>query len=533
MSENKKLTLMDSDFVLFYLRLTSAYQQKIEPINFTRHIELNTAIKSRLLQYIVNKNFIWFRLTASQNQTIFNCNNEHLLNLINDKSLKIKLDDHPPMKKQLKNVLLEYVKFWFFWLLMLLALCTFSRKSKISVQSPGSILYGSLEAFNKDQKDYDRIDQYLFNSNKAGLSGCRFFIFKSDKTIHKLNENLIGSRFPEAAFVFFSHFGLWKRAGTLATHLFSLLQSHMMLLKNPCLSVIFSELASIHVFEILEREKLLNSIVFSTSNTAKHHISSYLNIYAKRHHVYYNIAPTNPISKNDKKPEIGTLEPFLTMPSFGTHWVWSDQDARLLSERYNKADVQVGGIPFLFYAPDCRPSVQLQPDFDIVIFDVTPLDLRKFNPYGLTQYYGRYETAVALVKNTIEAALSSAARNKLEPLRIALKPKRKDEKHHDMRYWEFLEKLALMNVHFTILDPSHNIFELFHPKTIFINRPFTSTAHLAAMSGCLSIYHDPNCEIVDTSTKIQNLFYTSGKTQLTKLLCKLTNGMPINSVKLK
>ena len=145
------------------------------------------------------------------------------------------------------------------------------------------------------------------------------------------------------------------------------------------------------------------------------------------------------------------------------------------------------------------------------------LDLK--NPFGITYYYGRYETAIALINNIMEAAKQASAKKGIPPLKIALKPKRKNQNHHDMRYWRDIEELESQNGNFTILDDNQDIFQLFHPDTIVINRPFTSTAQLAAMHGCVSIYHDPNEEIIDTSVKMENLFYSSGQQSLTELLC--------------
>lgn len=521
MLERKIQKFTESDSVLLYQRLTSIYQRKINAIDFTHNLKLNQAIKSRFLQHIVNQNFIKTRLIASKNPKRFTYTDDQLFSLIDDRSLNIEIDGKAPKSGQLQKNLKEYIKFWIFWFVMLLALCTFSRKSKISTKSPGSILYGCLEGFNKTEKDYKRIDQFLNNSDMVGISECRFFVFKGQKTIHKLGKNIIASRFPEAAFVFFSHFGTRGRFIAAIRHLFSFIQSHIIWLKNPFSIVIFSELAFIQISEELERKKLLKAIIFSTSNTTKYHLSAFLSISAHKHHIYYNIVPTNPVPKDDGRPDIGTLEPFFTLPSFGTHWVWSGEDAQLLTGRYKKTDVQVGGIPALFYAADNVLTREPEPNFDVIIFDVTPTDLQKFNPYGITYYYGRYETAVALIQHTIEAVQNFSVKNGLKPLKIAVKPKRKNETHHDMRYWEFLEKLTLKNEHFTVLEPDQDIFNLFHSKSIFISRPFTSAAHLAAINGCVSIYHDPNSEIADTGVKIKNLFFTSGKMNLINLLCSL------------
>ena len=72
----------------------------------------------------------------------------------------------------------------------------------------------------------------------------------------------------------------------------------------------------------------------------------------------------------------------------------------------------------------------------MLIFDVVPTDLSKYNPYGLTYYYGRLETAVALIEHTLAAVLSVSRALKIEPIEVALKPKRAQISIHDQRYWQ-------------------------------------------------------------------------------------------------
>ena len=78
-----------------------------------------------------------------------------------------------------------------------------------------------------------------------------------------------------------------------------------------------------------------------------------------------------------------------------------------------------------------------------------------------------------------------------------------------------------MHSNFIILDTETDLGELFHPKTVYISRPFTSAAHLAAINGSQSIYHDPNGEIADTSVTVRNLLFSAGKENLAETLQKL------------
>ena len=179
------------------------------------------------------------------------------------------------------------------------------------------------------------------------------------------------------------------------------------------------------------------------------------------------------------------------------------------------------GVPALFFSNPKHNGLQDVPDHDIVIFDVTPINIEKCNPYNLSYYYGRYETAIALVRDALWAAETVSNNNKVGGLKIALKPKRKNHNFSDLKYFEDLNSLEKKHLNFTVLSDKTDLGELFHPRTIFISRPFTSAAHLAAINGSLSIYHDPNGEIADTSVKMKNLIFTSGKEKLAEVLGKL------------
>ena len=526
---------MESDSVHFYQRLVDVFQPKIEAVDFASNATINSAIRARMLQFLVNRSFFGLRKKFAKTPEVLALSDDQLSRAVDSKHLHITTPWFSSRAGYLKLAATEYLNFWIYWLAMFLALCRFWGKGKISPTSPGSLLYGCLEGFNKTPQDYDRVESYLKTTTKEGLSGSAFFVFKSARIAQPLTASMIGSKLPEAAFVYYSAFGFLGRLNALLQHILGLGESHIQWLKRPVLTGIASEFATVRVMILLQQKQMLNATLFSTSNTIKHHLTSQLNVSAHVHHVYYNIATTNPVRKEDPRPELGTLHPLLLLPIAGTHWVWSDEDVKLMTERYGLADVRTGGIPPLFYPrrntlKDSTPKDGTTRQYDIVIFDVTPLNLDEHNPFGVDYYYGRYETAIALITTTLEAARQAAARNGIPPLKVALKPKRKNQFNHDLRYWDDIEALASDCDDFTILDPGENIFNLFHPDAIVINRPYTSTAHLAAINGAQSLYHDPHQEITDTSVKIENLRYSSGKAELTELLCQMTKTRPSTAI---
>lgn len=363
--------------------------------------------------------------------------------------------------------------------------------------------------------------QYFDESSKDGISDSVFFVFKGQKFYQKLGKNFSSSRFPEALFIYYSSLSASEALYLFWIHISSIWTNHACLFRNTSVLRIFSELANFHVMGRLEKLGYFKATLFSTSNIPSHNLTSNLSQDSVKHHIYYSCIPTNPVHKNDPDPGTATLEPFLLIPIGGTHWVWSDEDNRMLSEKYKQRDVQTGGIPSLFFSKPQRSRFSESPLYDIIIFDITPINIEKFNPYNIDYYYGRYETAIALIKNSLWAVEKLSDRYNDKKLKIALKPKRKRLHFQDLRYWQDLSDLEKMHSNFIILDAETDLGELFHPKTMFISRPFTSAAHLAAINGSKSIYHDPNGEITDTSVRVSNLLFSAGKENLAETLQKL------------
>ena len=154
-------------------------------------------------------------------------------------------------------------------------------------------------------------------------------------------------------------------------------------------------------------------------------------------------------------------------------------------------------LPFFTTYLERKISAKVQKS-NVLIFDVVPTDLSKYNPYGLTYYYGRLETAVALIEHTLATVLSVSRALKIEPIEVALKPKKAQSSTHDQRYWQKIKLFQKEYKNFVVLPSNQDFFSLFNPKTLVINRPFTSTAHLATLCGSPAVYYDPHCEICGT-----------------------------------
>ena len=507
--------------ICLYQRLNDAYRNIIYNSTYSLDSNLDQAIKNRLLQFLTNYYFICFRAAIPKRPEILKLTQYQIEQKIDKRRLTFDINTPRSRTKTIGCKLYEYLKFWILWCAMLFGLLKFWGPHKITSSAPGSLIYGCLEGNNNSPAAYKRIQKYLDESSKEGISGSVFFVFKSQKFFHKLTNKMTGSRFPEALFAFHSSFRSGVLANLLRAHIFGVIESHACLIRHPVISDIFSEFATFRVIEKMEMLGHLRATLFSTSNIPNHHLTSNVNKSSITHHIYYSCMPTNPVKKSDKEPMTATLEPLLLTPINGTHWVWSDQDRHLLSKSYKQKDVRTGGVPALFYSMPEKSDLSALPEYDFVIFDVTPINIEKLNPYELSYYYGRYENAIELVNNTLWAVDSASKWNGISSFTVALKPKRNKQDFHDLRYWDDVQDLEKKHDNFRVLDAEDNIENLFHPMTIFISRPFTSAAHLAAMSGSKSIYHDPNGEIVDTSVKIKNLTYSSGKENLAQVLNEL------------
>ena len=295
--------------------------------------------------------------------------------------------------------------------------------------------------------------QYFDESSQDGITDSLFFVFKGQKIYQKLEKNFSASRFPEALFIYYSSLSASEAICLFWIHINSVWTSHACLFRNASVSRIFSELANFHVMGRLEnldisRPRCSPRVIYPAITFLK------LRVRPIKHHIYYSCIPTNPVHKNDPDPGTATLEPFLLIPIGGTHWVWSDEDNWMLSEKYKQEDVQTGGIPSLFFSKPQGSRFSAFPLYDIVIFDITPLNIEKWNPYNIDYYYGRYETAIALIKNSLWAANTLSKKQNSKKLKIALKPKRKNLHIHDVRYWQdlsmILKRCILISLFWTL-----------------------------------------------------------------------------------
>ena len=117
------------------------------------------------------------------------------------------------------------------------------------------------------------------------------------------------------------------------------------------------------------------------------------------------------------------------------------------------------------------------PKFDVVICDVTPVDLEHFKNVDVTFYYGDVTTACKMVKDVIDVAVDFRNERKHQ-LKIALKPKRRlDDKTINPKYIDFINQTKLRYDNFSVLSQHQNTNRL-PPKTLFISS-YTSIAKLA------------------------------------------------------
>lgn len=513
----------ESATIALWHRLYAVIGDRISAQKFSRDETLNGAIKTRLRQYLINAMFSSIRMYSRHYPAIHGYDGDKLDKCLQpDFSIRIKGEVFKPGR----NLGKEYIHFWAQWILCLLALVNIFTAKRIRHDATGSILYGSAENTMEQSKQLNNAAAFLDDTPMDGVQTSQSYVFKGSPFWKSVQPGMAIGQSPEFIFITWCRLSVSQRLHALALHFIGLLTAHALCLRHPFLAGFISEFASFKIMRFLDDRGYVGGIVFSTSNAIRQPLIARMEGKAKIHHIYYNVAPINPTLKTDPQPELAMLDDHLLGTDTGTKWVWTEADAHVYKHHYKHEHVRCCGIPSLFYTMDNIPEAASPRAYDIVIFDVTPFADSFIDSHNLTFYYGRYETAIALVRHTLELIMQLSSKNQTAPLRVALKPKRRHPIRHDMRYWNDLDELETRYAGFSVLPPEQNIFELFHPETVFVSRPYTSPAQMASILGATSIYYDPTETLADMGIKRDNLFFASGRDQLQTLLEKQPSFRP-------
>ena len=513
MQSKIKTSIHVSESIILWEHLSEALKIKLRQTKFSQSSFIQKGYEKKTYQFLINNYFPMLR--ELDKNSVFPLGKARLITTDNiNKNFSLNIDSY---QIKLKSKLLrEYISFLLKWTILLISILLPNGKKQITSDYPASIFYGCIDGFPMNQNRLDSISDFVNNSKIQILHKNSYYFFHSSKIYEKKLSNLFITLFPEALFISKCNLSLLERLHAIIIHILGFFICHLKWIKHPIMMRFASEFASLNLLLFADRKSLISSIIYSTSTVNKQHIFAYLAKNAEIHHIYYNMVPSNPTLKSDPKPHKAKLDEVLLGSEIGKKWVWTMPEKKYLEEHYNLDNVDVLGIPKLFYNLNCLPKAK-QKRFDIVIFDVTPYQNQIIEDLKLIFYYGNSDTAISLITKT-DLVLSSFEEK--FNLKFALKTKRKNLKVHDERYLSFIENLDQTNDNFKLLLPNVEIMELFHPDTILISRPYTSPGYIGALLGCKSIYFDPTEELVDVGINHENLYFASGEKELRDLISR-------------
>ena len=471
---------------------------------------LAASLEQRYRQYLGNTAFVLFRraLYARPEDVIrsVECNGRLRL----DASIALCFSQNQITEQLTLHSLRQYLLFWMRWTIAFLALIKFWGAKPVQSGEQISVLYGCISGLVKTQSDLDRVYKFLKSNPVSGLNTSKAFVFHGSTKLPVTLENTLITRLPETAAIALLDLSKSERIHLIIHHFSGLLKSHKLFINLPGATSFAEEFGDFFVLSKITEMGWIGAVVHTTSNSALQRLWTHCAL-IKTHHIYYNIYALHPVHKSDPNPDLGMLDYPIFTAARGTHWMWSDEDREAMLSMYKLTDVKTLGLPLLFYPKiEATPPPSSHPEFDIIIFDVTPVNSTLVNQANVTFYYGGVSTACKIISDVIDIAPNFQNEQK-HCLKIALKPKRSlDDANIHPEYVDYINQTRSRCKNFTILNRDSEIHALIHPKTVFISRPYTSIAKLVALHGSKSLFYDPTEDLINIPLFMSGVEFASG-----------------------
>ena len=453
MYEESKIVSREGQAFELFKPVRSLIRSHSKKVYYLLPVNLAEPVHRRYCQYTENTAFVSFRralYTQTDNVSrILTANG----NLDLAGSIKIYFSEKKIEDQVSFSYLKQFALFLMRWALMFITLMKFWGPKSVQRGDKISILYGCINGLVKSQKDLDRIDKFLKNNPISGLNESRSFVFHGDMKLRFSSPHTHITRLPENKAVTLLDLSIIERLSLISYHFFGLFKALKLFIKFHGSQSFAEELGDFFVLSKIAEMDWIAAVIHTTSNSTLQRLWTH-NQHISNHHIYYNIYPLHPVHKSDPNPELGMLDYPIFTTAHGTHWMWSDEDCLAMQSMYKLKHVKTLGLPLLFY-PEIQSAAihSSNQEFDIVICDVTPVNLELFKNVDVTFYYGDVTTACQMINDVIEFAVSFHKEHKYK-LKIALKPKRNlDDKTINPKYIDFINQTKLRYDNFYKLLP--------------------------------------------------------------------------------
>lgn len=295
---------------------------------------------------------------------------------------------------------------------------------------------------------------------------------------------------PLISLVRCSRLGLFARLALALKHLVLLFRYAVAVIRLPALSLLSKDFAYGAISFDLDRQGLIDAIVFTTSNYNSQPLWVRGLRNAKLHLVWYaqNFKPVSYAADH-----VESQIPCARWVRVDTHWVWTRVFGDYLRTLGHRGAIEVVG-PIVWYLPESRPPSSRS--IDIVVFDISPFsdDVALHAGGYITNYnnvnnLNSFIADVTALRPSLEAILQM-------PVSLRLKTKRGYNAIYDKSYFDRLDQLNASGA-ISLVEHSSNVYSLISSSHLAVVYPFSSPAYIADALHVPAIYYDPTKSIVE------------------------------------
>ncbi|MES2330094.1 MAG: polysaccharide biosynthesis PFTS motif protein [Bacteroidota bacterium] len=400
-----------------------------------------------------------------------------------------------------------FLKFCFLWLRLFWYIISSIRFSGSSKKKPTTLMYGVLAEsifYNDSDK---RFITYLNSGPITPVTGSgNRIVYYTKKQQSQSDKNVLYHPLPVEALIRNGSFGFFQLLSLLKEHSIAFFVFLFTVIRHPLLAVLYSDAAYSSVIKKMDGWRAIDHVIISNANFQQYTWMRATEKNFRVHQVYYsqNIKPL--IFRQD--PIAGDYPAYKHM-KVDEMWVWTEDIGNYLRELGFEGTIHVTG-PVLWYLP---ATVEKMENFDIIIFDITPINKKAELEYGVINNFYSTENLFLYINDIIQTCAEINEQYGIS-VRLFLKHKRTMGEMHDKTYPDFINKLVDSGKLSGLIDPKEDIYSLISKTGMSVTIPFSSTSIIAGRLNKPAVVYDFSESLINNYAVTENISFVSGKKEL-------------------